>query len=137
MAKIKCRHCENGKVYERYDSSGENGNYEVYKCLRCNGTGINKKPTSPRPEPPKGQSVPDSDFRLSLSQIDKMKHVLGNVKKLYRNYYCSGQIPDLDWEDLVRVDLAYKTVEDKENGGIFYRLTPLGITTIKHIVLGG
>ena len=72
-------------------------------------------------------------MKLSLEQIENMKHAIGNERTLspYRNYFNTG-ILDESWDELVELELATKS-DRKELGGIFYYLTTKGINCIYKI----
>ena len=74
-----------------------------------------------------------SEVKLSLHQIDMMRHAIGfdanKVRKgkyeAYRNRYVVDR-PDADWEELVSVGYATKREFNIENQ-IGYYVSPLGM----------
>ncbi len=76
------------------------------------------------------------EIKLTLEQISNMKHAIGGkfIKELYRNYYNTGEFEDISWNELVDLGLANKQLCTKDEGGIYYRLTDIGVKTIMEII---
>ncbi len=76
------------------------------------------------------------EIKLTLEQISNMKHAIGGkfIKELYRNYYNTGEFEDISWNELVSLGLATQQKRSKELGGIYYRLTDIGVKTIMEII---
>lgn len=74
-----------------------------------------------------------NDIKLSLQQIEKMKHAIGlgyeNTKKsrycAYRNRYIVSK-PDNDWEELISIEYATKREFEIEKQIVYY-VSELGI----------
>ncbi len=75
----------------------------------------------------------DTSIKLSIRQIQEMKHALGGtLKKSYRNYFNTGT-DCKSWEELVNLGLATKKTGSKEMGGVYYYVSPEGIEALKRL----
>lgn len=80
-----------------------------------------------------------NEVRLSVTQIEKMKHALGlnhpNSKmKLvaYRNFYATGDDPE--WNELVERGLANKRSDPFCKGDIVYHVSEVGLDYLSRII---
>ena len=81
-----------------------------------------------------------NEVRLSVTQIQKMKHALGlnrpNNSKMklvaQRNFYATGDDPE--WNELVEKGLANKRNDPFCKGDFLYHVSDLGIDYLSRIV---
>lgn len=81
-----------------------------------------------------------NEIRLSMTQIQKMKHALGlnhpfNTQKAlvtYRNYYVTGD--DSEWNELVDRGLANKRNDPFSKGDFVYHVSERGLDLLSEIM---
>ncbi len=81
-----------------------------------------------------------NEIKLSVSQINMMKHALGidkpyhaNKKPVaYRNFYATGDDPE--WNEIVEKGLAEKRADPFCKGDVVYHLTTQGIDYLSSIL---
>lgn len=81
-----------------------------------------------------------NEVKLSVSQINKMKHAIGldnpsrskKEPEAYRNFFATGD--DSEWNEIVGKGLAVKRTDPFCKNDFVYQLTPQGIEYLSNII---